>query len=87
MLRKVDSNGNVGDHCHSIVINVNSEHGKFDLDNLMAFLEGLQMESLNLEFERNHYVPWVNSTAKSNASRLRLLFQTLDHYALEHYEV
>ena len=57
VLREVDSNGNAGDHCHSIVINVNSEHGKFDLDNLMAFLEGSQMESLNQKFERNHYVP------------------------------
>ena len=87
VLREVDSNGNAGDHCHSIVINVNSEHGKFDLENLMAFLEGSQMESLNVEFERNHYVPWVNSTAKSNASRLRLIFQTLDRYALEHCEI
>ena len=87
MLCKVDSNGNAGDHYHSILINVNLEHEKFDLDNLMAFLEGLQMKSLNLEFERNHYVPWINSTAKSNASRLGLLFQTLDRYALEHCEV
>ena len=47
VLREVDSNGNAGDHYHSIVINVNLEHGKFDLDNLMAFLEGSQMEFLN----------------------------------------
>ena len=83
VLCEVDRNGKAGDHCHSIVINVNLEHDKFDLDNL----EGSHKESLNQEFEKNHYVPWVNSTAKSNASRLRLIFQTLDCYPLEHCEV
>ena len=44
------------------------------------------MESLNEELENNHYSPWVDSTAKSNASRLRQIFQTLDRYALENVE-
>jgi hypothetical protein len=86
VLREVDDKGRNKDHCHSIVINVNSYHGKFDLENLMTFLEGSQMEALNADFERNGYVPWKNGTAKSTASRLRLIFQTLDRYALENVE-
>ena len=39
-LREVDDNGKNKNHYHSIVINVDSRHGKFDLDNLMTFLEG-----------------------------------------------
>jgi hypothetical protein len=85
-LREVDDHGKHKEHCHSIVINVHSPHAKFDLENLMTFLEGSQMESLNEEFENNKYAPWVDSTAKSNASRLRLIFQTLDRYALENVE-
>ena len=85
-LRKVDDNGKQKDHCHSIVIDVKSQHAKFDLENLMSFLEGSQMESLNKELENNHYSPWVDSTAKSNTSRLRQIFQTLERYALENVE-
>ena len=44
------------------------------------------MESLNEKLENNHYSPWTDSTAKSNASRLRQIFQTLDRYALENVE-
>ena len=44
------------------------------------------MESLNDELENNHYSPWVDSTAKSNASRLRQIFQMLDKYTLENVE-
>ena len=61
-------------------------NAKFDLKNLMLFLEESQMESFNEEMENNHYSPWVDSTAKSNASRLRQIFQTLDRYALENVE-
>ena len=85
-LREVDDNGKHKDHCHSIVIDVNSQHAKFDLKNLMSFLEGSQMESFNEELENNHYSPWVDSTAKSYTSRLRQIFQTLDKYALENVE-
>ena len=49
----------------------------------MTFLEGSQMEFLNESFVRSGYVPWQNTSAKSIASRLRLIFQTLDRYALE----
>ena len=52
----------------------------------MTFLEGSQMESLNESFVRSGYVPWQNTSAKSVASRLRLIFQTLDRYALENVE-
>ena len=78
--------GMVLDHCHSIVIDVNKSHGKFDLDNLIAFLEGSDMASLNEDFAKLGYVPWVNGTAKSNADRLMRIYQTLDHYAMEHVE-
>ena len=86
VLRAVDDDGKVLDHCHSIVIDVNKSHGKFDLDNLIAFLEGSDMASLNDDFEKLGYVPWLNGTAKSNADRLMRIYQTLDHYAMEHVE-
>ena len=44
------------------------------------------MESLNEPFVRSGYVPWKNTSTKSVASRLRLIFQTLDRYALENVE-
>ena len=74
VLREVDDVGGQGDHSHSIVMNTNSSHGKFDLENLMTFLEGSQMESLKESFVRSGYVPWQNTSAKSVASRLRLIF-------------
>lgn len=86
VLREVDETGIQKDHCHSIVIDVNGLKGKFDLENLMTFLEGSQMESLNAEFQKSGYLPWKNSSAKSNATRLRRIFQTLDRYALANVE-
>ena len=44
------------------------------------------MDSLNEDFAKLGYVPWVNGTAKSNADRLMRIYQTLDHYAMEHVE-
>ena len=82
VLREVDDVGEQGDHSHSIVIDTNSSHGKFDLESLMTALEGSQMESLNDSFVKSRYVPWQNTLAKSIASRLRVIFQTLDRYAL-----
>ena len=52
----------------------------------MMFLEGSQIESLNESFVRSGYVPWQNTSAKSVASRLWLIFQTLDRYALKNVE-
>jgi hypothetical protein len=69
VLRAVDDDGMVLDHCHSIVIDVNKSHVKFDIDNLIAFLEGSDMDSLNEDFAKLGYVPWMNGTAKSNADR------------------
>ena len=74
VLREVDNDGNQGDHSHSIVINTEYSHGKFDLENLMTLLEGSEMESLNDSFVRSGYMPWQNTSAKSIASRLRLIF-------------
>lgn len=81
-LRSVDDAGIPGSHFHSLVIDVDEYHANFDLDNLMTFLQGSEMDSLNEEFIKCKYVPWVNSTAKSNASKLRLIWITLDHYAV-----
>jgi hypothetical protein len=86
VLREVDDNGKPGKHSHSLILDVKAHHGKFDLQNLMTFLEGSQVESLNEEFENAGYVPWKHSTAKSNANRLRLIWQALDHYAVKNVE-
>ena len=82
MLREVDDVGEQGDHSHSIVIDTNSSHGKFDLESLMTALEGSEMESLNDSFVKSGYVPWQNTSAKSIASRLQVIFQKLNRYAL-----
>lgn len=87
VLREVDDTGKSGKHCHSIVMSVHSNHAQFDLETLMTFLEGSNMESLNNEFVENGYVPWKNGTAKSNARKLSLIFQTLDRYALANVQV
>ena len=58
VLREVDDFGEQGDHSHSIVIDTNSSHGKFDLKSLMTVLEGSEMESLNESFVRSGYVLW-----------------------------
>ena len=85
-LQEVDDSRKETAHCHLIVIDVHSFHRKFDIDNLVTFLEGSQMESLNAEFDKLGYIPWQNGTAKSNAKRLRLIWQTLYHYALQAVE-
>lgn len=72
-LRQVDDEGKEKEHFHSIVMNVNSFHGRFNIDNLVSFLEGSQMESLNKEFDKMEYIPWLESTTKSNAKQLRLI--------------
>ncbi len=51
VLREVDDNAIEKDHSHSIVIDANKYHGRFDLENLITFLEGSEMASLNAEFE------------------------------------
>ena len=82
VLREVDELGKQVDHSHSIVIDTNSSHGKFDLKSLMTALEGSEMESLNDSFVKFGYVSWQNTSVKSIASRLRVIFQTLDRYTL-----
>jgi len=71
-----------GKYYHSIIINVNAYNAKFNMDNLMAFLQGSKMESINDHFVNSDYFPWRNSTTKSNATKLRMIFQSLDRYAL-----
>jgi len=83
---EVDDIGKARKNCHSIVMNVHSKHAQFDLENLMTFLEGSQMESFNQEFVALGYVPWKNSIAKTNATKLSLIFQALERYALSNVE-
>jgi len=73
-LREVSDSGVERKYSHSIVINVNAYHAKFDLDNLIVLLQGSDMESMNEKFEKARYYPWGNSTAKSNATKLRMIF-------------
>jgi len=86
-LREVDDNGTEKDHVHSIVMNVNDRHGRFDLDNLITFLQGSQMEPLVEEFERIGYLPWVDGTAKSNARKLRAILLTMDRCTSANVEI
>jgi len=57
VLRKVDDTGKAGKYYHSIIMNVQSKSIHFDLENMMTFLEGSQMEFLNQEFIDMGYVP------------------------------
>ena len=82
VLREVDNGGNATSHNHSIVIDVNQEHGKFDVVTLMASLQKTDMESLNDDFISKQLLPWQEGTARSVVKRLRGVWQTLDRYAI-----
>ena len=82
VLKEVDDGGNATSHNHSIVIDVNEEHGKFDVVTLMASLQGTDMESLNDDFISKQLLPWQERTARSVVKRLRGVWQTLDRYAI-----
>ena len=82
VLREVDNGGNATSHNHSIVIDVNQEHGKFDVVTLMASLQGTDMESLNDDFINKHLLPCQEGTACSVVKKLRGVWQTLDRYAI-----
>ena len=71
VLREVDEVGMATSHNHSIVIDVDETHGKFDLENLMASLQGTDMESLNDEFIAKQLLPWQEGRARSVVKRLR----------------
>ena len=82
VLKEVDEASIATSHNHSIVIDVDETHGKFDLKNLMVSLQGTDMESLNDEFIAKHLLPWQEGSARSVVKRLRLVWQTLDKYAI-----
>ena len=82
VLREVDEAGMATSHNHSIVIDVDDTHGKFDIENLMASLQGMDMESLNDKFIAKQLIPWHEGTARSVVKRLCLVWQTLDRYAI-----
>ena len=82
ILREVDEAGMATSHNHSIVIDVDDTHGKFDVVTLMASLQGTDMESLNDDFINKQLLPWQEGTAHSVVKRLRGVWQTLDRYAI-----
>ena len=82
VLREVDDGGNAMSHNHSIVIDVNQEHGKFDVVTLMASLQGMDMESLNGGFINKQLLLWQEGTARSVVKKLRGVWQMLDRYAI-----
>ena len=82
VLREVDEAGMATSHNHSIVIDVDETHGKFDLENLMASLQGTDMESLNDKFIAKQLLPWQEGSARAVVKRLRSVWQTLDRYAI-----
>ena len=61
VLRAVDDDGKDMEHQHSIVIDCKKDHARFDLENLMAFIEGTKWEPLNAEFTNSSYTPWVHN--------------------------
>ena len=82
VLREVDDGSNATSHNHLIVIDVNQEHGKFDVVTLMASLQGTDMESLNDNFISKQLLLWQEGTARSVVKRLRGVWQTLDRYTI-----
>ena len=58
VLREVDEASMATSHNHSTVIDVEYTHAKFNIENLMASLQGTDMESLNDEFIAKQLLPW-----------------------------
>ena len=68
-------------------VHVNDRQRRFDLDNLITFLQGSQVEPLVEEFERIGYLLWVDRTTKTNARKLRAILLTMDCYTSINVEV
>ena len=58
---------------------------EFDLETLLAFLQGTSMETLAEDFSRQFH-PWLKTTAESMTRKINKIFKTLDWYALQHVE-
>ena len=71
VLREVDDAGMATSHNHCIVIDLKYTHAKFNIENLMASLQGTDMESLNNEFIAKQLLPWQEGGAGSIVKRLR----------------
>ena len=82
VLREVDEAGMATNHNHSIVIDVDETHGKFNLENLMASLQGTDMESLNKKFIAKKLLLWQEGSALFVVKRLRSVWQMLDRYTI-----
>ena len=85
VLQAVDNDGRDIPHNHSIVCHEEDTRGTFDLDTLLAFLQGTSLETLAEDFSRQFH-PWVKTNAESMARKINKIFTTLDRYALQHVE-
>ena len=85
MLQVVDSDGHEIPHNHSIVYHEEETRGAFDLDTLLAFLQGTSVETLAEDFNKQFH-PWIHTNAASMTRKINKIFTTLDRYALQHVE-
>ena len=85
VLQAVDSDGHEIPHNHSIVYHKEETRGAFDLDTLLAFLQGTSIETLAEDFSRQFH-PWIHTNAASMTRKINKIFTTLDRYALQHVE-
>ena len=81
VLQAIDSDGREIPHNHSIVCHKEDTRGAFDLDTLLAFLQGTSVETLAEDFSRQFH-PWIHTNAASMTRKINKIFTTLDRYAL-----
>ena len=85
VLQAVDNDGREIPHNHYIVCYEEDTRGAFDLDTLLAFLQGTSVETLVEDFSRQFH-PWIKTNATSMTRNINKIFTTLDRYALQHVE-
>ena len=85
VLQVVDNNGRELAHNRTIVCHEDGRGGEFDLETLLAFLQGTSMETLAEDSSRQFH-PWLKTTAESMTRKINKIFKTLDQYALQHVE-
>ena len=85
VLQAVDDDGREIPYNHSIVCHEEDTRGTFDLDTLLAFLQGTSVETLAKDFNRQFH-PWMKTNAESITRKINKIFTTLDRYALQHVE-
>lgn len=86
VLREVADDGRLGDHCHSLVLDIRSDHARFDMAYLLKTLEDSQVMELVTTFEASKYLPWIDGNATVIARRLNNIWGGLDRYAIRHVQ-